>query len=245
MNPSLSLSGTQESVWAAATSSIGLATMEPASDTNKGYRPKQWSPGNVEVAPLYFIKLTDSNNVDHYYYFDATLKAEHNSSRRITEHPVQTGADITDHSYQLPSVVSLEIGVSDSMDIFDSTNNWSQFDTVKTVNAFKTMLTIQKSGLPLIVQTRLNTYESMLIESINTKEDNKTRNVWRATVNFREVILVTGSTTKVNSKEDFTTGSNQLGAVNTPNVTYNNEGVITSQTNGLTFLNLVGGLLKY
>ena len=239
MNPTLTLAGTQESVWSAVTTSVGLATMEPASDPNKGYRPPQWK----QKPPLYFIQLTDSNNVDHYYYFDAILKVEHNSSRRITEHPVQTGADITDHSYQLASVVSFEIGVSDSMDIFDSTQDWSQFDVVKSINAFKTLLTIQKSGLPLLVQTRLNKYTNMLIESINTKEDNKTCDSFRATINFREAIIVTGSTTKVNSKEDFTTGSNQLGAINTPSIS-NNEGMFTSQTGGVTFLNMFGGLIK-
>ncbi|HEX4209508.1 MAG TPA: hypothetical protein VHY56_03880, partial [Candidatus Binataceae bacterium] len=44
------------------------------------------------------------------YVFDAILRAEHQRELRKTEHPVQTGANITDHAYLLPARITLEIG---------------------------------------------------------------------------------------------------------------------------------------
>jgi hypothetical protein len=49
------------------------------------------------------------------YFFDAILREDHTTQRRITEHPVQSGANINDYSYQMPARLILEIGMSDAM----------------------------------------------------------------------------------------------------------------------------------
>ena len=46
------------------------------------------------------------------YVFDAVLKLDHERRLAITDHPVEEGANITDHSYLEPKSLSIEIGMS-------------------------------------------------------------------------------------------------------------------------------------
>ena len=48
------------------------------------------------------------------WFFDAFLRSTHTSRLKITDHPVQTGAALTDHSYLEPQELTMEIGMSDA-----------------------------------------------------------------------------------------------------------------------------------
>src|SRR3972149_4267465 len=78
----------------------------------KVWRPPSW-PATTGGTQAELVGLAD--NIGG-YFFDAFIRQEHRTTRRITEHPVQDGANISDHSYQLPAQLTLEIGMSDAMD---------------------------------------------------------------------------------------------------------------------------------
>lgn len=148
----------------------------------QGYRPPQWgflSPGATQ---LIYLK-TNING----YFFDAVLRADHNTSLRITEHPVQTGAALTDHSFQIPARLTLEIGMSDVMDSFLQ----GQYTpgAGKSVSAYQTFLALQSARTPLTVVTRLNTYTNMLIRNIDTPDTNKTYYGLRATISLKQILM--------------------------------------------------------
>ena len=110
---------------------------------------------------------------------------------RRTEHPIQTSssspvASITDHAYQIPARVTLEIGMSDAMDSYSDV--WTSA-TSKSVSAYQTLLSLQQTRTLVILTTRLDTYPNMLIESIQPSDSSRTRFGLRATVVFSQVYL--------------------------------------------------------
>lgn len=170
-----------------------------------GYRPLSWS------IPLSLSQLTYiRTNVDG-YFFDAVLREEHASALRITEHPVQTGANISDHAFFMPARLVLDIGMNDAMASF-VIGQYPVFD--KSVNAFQAMLNLQKTRTPLTVVTRLRKYTNMLIEQIFSPVDARTTFGARIILNLKQIITATvGETTVPNSVAENTTDATQKGSV--------------------------------
>lgn len=137
---------------------------------------------------------------DTKYFFDAVLRAEHRRELKTTEHPVQTGAVLTDHAYLLPAKITLEIGMSDAMQSYQ-TGQWSS-DPSKSVSAFQTLLNLQKGRALLTLSTRLNTYKNVLIQSISAVESDQTRASLRATVTFVELFVATVTSPATNLRNE-------------------------------------------
>lgn len=156
------------------------------------WRPPQW---NEPLLYSVTVKSPSPNNdipgreqtQDTTYYFDAVMRAIHDQQLMTTKHPIQNGASVTDHSYLLPSRVTLEIGMSDVMDRYSQGQYTS--DTSKSVSAYKTFKDLQKSRKPLTVSTRLNVYSDMVITDIRAIEDSKTRHALRALLYFEQIIV--------------------------------------------------------
>jgi hypothetical protein len=144
------------------------------------------------------------------YFFDAILRVDHFQELRATDHPVQGGSSITDHAYLLPARVSLEIGMSDAMDSYQS-GQWTG-NSSKSINAYQTLLQLQALRVPVTVTTRLNTYSNMVIESIRSGDDTRTLHGLKANVQFRQIIVGT-VTTSTQSARPHTTGLFGLGLV--------------------------------
>ncbi len=221
MNPLLDVAGVQYMAWRATAQAIA-GTGYLGSTGSVGthpYRPYQWHDSNTTSPILFYMTSAYSA-----YFFDAVLKAEHNNQRRITEHPVQTGANITDHSYQLAARLSLEIGVSDVMDCYDAEYDWNAIafyndgSPIRSINAFQGLLALQKSGEALSVTTRLFTYDNMIIENIIVPEDYKTLYSLRATIFFQQIIVAEASKTKV-SLHPSITDEEKKGKLNLPATT--------------------------
>ena len=180
-----SLTDAQYAPWRTVVNAVGLATMEPMSNPLKGYRPKIW---DTQEKAMFYMEDNEATS----YFFDAVLKTEHVGTRRLTTHPIQTGSAITDHSYRIPSTLTMEIGVSDAMDCYSEYFDWKKGYGERSVNAYQALAKLRDSGEPLDVTTRLYVYKNMVIESLSAIEEYKTRNELRATVRFTEIIIAEG-----------------------------------------------------
>jgi hypothetical protein len=170
------------------------------------YRPPNWKGLPVDdVNQLMYIKTNIGG-----FFFDAIIRTEHTSMLKITEHPVQTGANIVDHAYMEPAMVVMEIGMSDAMDTMVSGQFTSRY--TKSVSAYQTLLDLQQARLPLQVHTRLNLYKNMLIEEITAPDDFKTQFGLRCTVTMKEIFVVEVSTTTVSARPQ-STGSTSKGSI--------------------------------
>lgn len=139
--------------------------------------------------------------------FDAIFSTQHDTSLNITEHPVQTGADISDHAYEEAARLSFDIGMSDVMESlipgqFSSNNS-------RSVSAYSKLRELQSQRLPITVVTRLGTYNNMMIETISTTDDNKTAYGLRATVALKQIFVASVITVKISERPHKSTQTNE------------------------------------
>lgn len=121
--------------------------------------------------------------------FDAVLHVDHSLNVVTTDHPVQTGANISDHAYKENDEVTLEIGMSDAAVSSGGSN--------RSVNAYQTLRSIAANRELVTLVTRLNTYPNMLIVSLSAPDDYTTMFGLRATVTFKQIKIVSVSTVQV------------------------------------------------
>lgn len=168
---------------------------------DKPYRPSQWSPapkaGDKEaqlIAMEALCNITEQkkNAKGEYelvsYFFDGFLKEGHSGRAIITEHPVQTGANISDHAYNLPDKLSVVLLVSDAMDCVVE-GQFSEVQDSKSKSAYNILRKLKEQRLPLTVRTRLYKYKNMLITDMTTDDDYKTEYSLRCNVTFTEIIM--------------------------------------------------------
>ena len=144
------------------------------------------------------------------YFFDAIMEVEHQSDLKITSHPIQAGANVSDHAYVEPTVLTMKVRMSDVMsDIVPG-----KFNThyTRSVSAYNLLLELQASRVPISVRTRLKNYENMLIKSVIAPDDYTTLYGLDCTVTFQQIIVAQTKTVKV-SKRMQTTGSTDNGVV--------------------------------
>jgi hypothetical protein len=151
------------------------------------YDEKLYSKENADSTD--YVASYDGQETQKNYYFDAVFLAEHTTTRQITEHPVQWGAAIADHSYQLPAQVVLQIGMSDAMQSFDDLMYRKDTGMGKSVNAYQMFVDLQKTGQPIDLQTHLNEYKNMIIQYIQAEDSNKTYTALRATITFKQIFI--------------------------------------------------------
>lgn len=166
------------------------------------YRPKIW---NEEPEPAMI------SGEDGIFVFDAVFRLEHNSGRKITENPVQNGAYISDHSYQLPASLTLDIGMSDSMDSY-MVGQWGGADA-KSVAAYEQIMKWQQNGEPLEITTRLCEYTNMVVENVSIPDDYKTKHGLKCMVTFKQIITAEVTETPVDSSVSNANVSSPKGSV--------------------------------
>lgn len=190
------------------------------------WRPQQWqtqAPQKVLITfpgqgstPQYSSAVGSTvtlPNVQTIYAFDAEIQIEHEQQLRKTEHPVQTGASISDHAFLEPARLILDIGMSDAMDAYFNPSTWSG-NSSKSVSAYQTMLAMQFSRIPLSITTRLRSYQNMVIESLTPTDTYKTANGLRMRVELGQIFLAIVSQSTVSARPQDTSTTN-LGTVNT------------------------------
>ncbi|TWH46328.1 phage baseplate protein [Sporomusa sp. KB1] len=195
----------------------------PEWDQNKtAYRPPEWNGLPTELSQLVLVKTNIAG-----FFFDAVIREDHTSSLKITSHPVQDGANITDHSIVEPKVLVMEILMSDAVDDMYNQQFISYVapgnaaaDKSKSKSAYHVLLEIQEGRIPVSVLTRLTQYDNMLIETISVPDDSKALYGLRCTVTLKEIFIVNVAKTKVSARPhdtDFTDrGQLQAEAIEDP-----------------------------
>jgi hypothetical protein len=173
---------------------------------HKPWTPPQYSQPalTVLVQPAIFDKATGKpiTNPTN-WVFDAVLRINHRRVLTKTQHPVLTGASISDHAFMQPNAITLEIGMSDVMAAYTS-DMWVGAAT-KSVSAWQVIKNLQVNRVLLTVLTRLDAYPNMIIESVTSTDTNVTLHGLRALINLSEVISAGVTSTPVVSARPQTT----------------------------------------
>ena len=163
-------------------------------DQANAYSPTLWGSG-LGIQQLLMVKTNIGG-----YFFDAIFSTDTEHSLTITQHPVQTGANVSDHAFVNPIRISMQVGVSDAM-AYRAGADYGGDGSTKSIQAYRLLCKLQELRIPMDVVTRLNTYKNMLIESIEVNDDVSTLCALKATVNLVQVLVVNVSTEKISARQ--------------------------------------------
>lgn len=118
---------------------------------------------------------------------DVTVEEEHADELVITEHPVEQGASITDHSYKRPSSCTITAGWSNSS--VSALGNPAYVQSV-----YNEFLALQESRQPFDIVTGKRVYNNMLFKRLLVKTDEKTENALMLVAECQQIIITTTQT---------------------------------------------------
>lgn len=144
------------------------------------------------------------------YFFDGYLNLSVNSSLEITQHPVESGSAISDHSYMKPREIAMTILMSDAHDSLVAgqfEDSWS-----RSTSAWKILEKIQSERLTVSVLTRVGLYQNMLIQSLTANDTDIQLFGLRADVTLVELPVARVRTVEI-STADQTTVNTEMGNI--------------------------------
>lgn len=122
-----------------------------------------------------------------------TIEEHHHDELVITDHPVEQGAQISDHAYKKPAEVTITIGWTNSSIAAVTSLKFGNYSSY----VYERLLDLQKKRELFSLSTGKRKYQNMLIQSIDTTTDARTENSFIATLHCREVIVVATATTQL------------------------------------------------
>ncbi len=135
------------------------------------------------------------------FEIDAALSEDHTFDSDVTEHPVEEGADITDHVRARPIEVSIQGIVSDTPigrtafnRGFDPSGEL-QMPVLPSDVAFSNLLAIRDAREPITITTSLKTFERMILTSLTVPATGG--DALEFTARFRQIELVTNRRTTI------------------------------------------------
>ena len=171
-----------------------------------GYRPSEWGH-SLGADELVEIKTNIGG-----LFFDAVLSTDTTDSLTITSHPVQNGANISDHAFNNPTIISMEIAMSDAMASvltgqFGGTNS-------RSITAYRMLRDLKELRIPVQVCTRLDSYSNMLVKEIHVHDDVSTFYGLKASVELQEIFIVdVAATSDVSKRAWSSAGATNKGSV--------------------------------
>lgn len=134
---------------------------------------------------------------DPFLSVDATIRREHRRSAQITRHPIEDGADVTDHAILDPVSLSVEGVISDApisyfTPIISGLGSLTDYDssTERSAQHFEILENLWKSRVPFDVVTRKRFYRNMLISSLNIPESSRQGNSLWFSCTLEEVRII-------------------------------------------------------
>ena len=100
------------------------------------------------------------------------LRERHRASLGITEHPIETGAKVTDHAYLEAKRLSLEFADNHAAD------------------AYNALVRFQSDRVPFTIVSGLFVYQNMLIKDLSAERDSENSKILRGRAELQEAIIV-------------------------------------------------------
>jgi hypothetical protein len=166
--------------------------------------------GNASTVPVVTVEL------------DASVTETHSLANTVTDHPVEDGVNVSDHSRPEPDALTIE-GIVSNTPFSTSTqtravNSGSvTFDTTSEANvprdqpgyaeeAYRKLRQLRDEGVLCTVVTTLRTYTSMAITSVSVPRDSKTYDALRFSITFKRVVVVKNKLTRTRVSRDSRAG---------------------------------------
>lgn len=126
---------------------------------------------------------------------DVAISERHSDEITVTSHPVDVGAQISDHAYKMPSIVVCTFGWSDSSRLINSIMSGSIFRGLEGVNdVYEKLLKLMEERKPVKLTTKKRTYPTMLITKLETVTTADSENSATIEITFQEILTASTQT---------------------------------------------------
>lgn len=142
--------------------------------------------------------------------FDIVVEESHEDSLTITEHPVESGASVSDHAVEKPRRVTIRGAVSDVGTATDGNDR-------RSTSFYEQVRTLQSSKEPFEIVTGRRTYSNMLLETVSVVDDAASDGSAVISCECREVIIVSTKTTTMAPRSRQANGAKTAGTTDTGN----------------------------
>lgn len=163
------------------------------------------------------VSLTRQDNPTEVLELEATLEEGHAGTAETTDHPVEDGADITDHIRRKPEELTLK-GIVSNRPILLLASLRAEPSipggdpATRAEDAYGWLLETKDQGLLLQISTTLRDYANMAIIGMNVVRDKDRRNVLEVDLTLREIIIATTEQVAAPTTENPARGAaSQLG----------------------------------
>lgn len=129
------------------------------------------------------------------YEIDLAESENHQSDAEVTDDPVESGANITDHVKLNPVIVTL-VGIVSDTPIGDLAER-RQLDDVHSATAYDTLAEIQNRRETVTIETSLRLYDNMILKNLGIPRTVTTGDSLQFTVTFKQITFVTNDRTIV------------------------------------------------
>jgi hypothetical protein len=161
---------------------------------------------SISQALLFTKTFTGFRNKIADLVIDATDSEIIEYSSIITNHPVSSGSNISDHIYENPILITMEGRITnDSLlgrdfdtlpgflegNIVTNIYNYITGPTKKQILAFNCLETLKKNKSLVTIVAKMKTYDNMAIESLNFSRDNEVGDNLCFTIKLKQVNIVT------------------------------------------------------
>lgn len=124
------------------------------------------------------------------------ISEKHMDATEVTEHPVAIGAPVSDHAYDRPAEVTMELGFAGGGSLIDGVDTTSIFDVdtglslgTSPAAIYQELLDLRKKKEPFAVTTGKRQYQNMLIRAIEVLTEKTSENVLMVTLTLRELLI--------------------------------------------------------
>ncbi|CAI1594158.1 phage baseplate protein [Serratia fonticola] len=174
------------------------------------------------------------------------ISEKHMDAMEVTEHPVEIGAPVSDHAYDRPSEVTMELGFASGGSLLDDIDTTQVFNVdtglslgTSPEDIYQQLLDLKKSKVPFSVTTGKRQYQNMLIRAIEVLTDKTSENVLMTTLTLRELLITETQKVTTTPAENMKYPQDTAGVSNTglknPTTPEKRESILSS----------VGGFLGF
>ena len=126
---------------------------------------------------------------------DVVISEMHSDQVTVTNHPVDTGADLSDHAIIQPTTVTCTFAWSDSSRAINSALDGSILQGLETTkDVYEKLLALMRARQPLRLSTGKRAYENVIITALKTTSSVETESAAIIEITFQEVFMAQAQT---------------------------------------------------
>jgi hypothetical protein len=143
------------------------------------------------------VSILDQDTLNTILVLDVSESENHAGDVDATDHPVEQGANITDHLRPKPRTLSITGMVSNAPIVDNSDGNAGPFNLGEpgpAEDAYNALEARRVAGKLHTVNTKLNSYQNMALMSVSEPRTAQTGDVLEFTLQFKEILIAFNQT---------------------------------------------------